>query len=125
MKNAILKLLQEHKALSGRQIGEAIDPIGWPSHIIDDLQELVNEGKIIQNPLEAKMWDTYTWSLKPQYLSMGCIVTDHRCRVVDKSKPATSHVEIGWHRDPITNEPVFDEMSICAGPDPNGLTDLF
>lgn len=34
-----------------------------------------------------------------------------------------AHVEMGWHPG-LNGEPVFDEISICPGPDPNGITDL-
>ena len=64
MKNQILQLLQSHKALTGREIGEVIDSEHWPDHITQDLQELVDEGKIVRNPLAVKQWDRYTWSLK-------------------------------------------------------------
>ena len=33
------------------------------------------------------------------------------------------HIEMGWHRDE-NGGVVFDEMSLCAGPDPNGITDV-
>jgi hypothetical protein len=36
---------------------------------------------------------------------------------------ARAHLELGWHRD-ADGKPVFDEISLCPGPDPNGLTDL-
>lgn len=33
------------------------------------------------------------------------------------------HIELGWHRDK-DGGVVFDEVSLCHGPDPDGLTDL-
>ena len=64
MKDKILELLTKHKSLTGRQIGEQIDPLYWSDHIHLDLQTLVDENKIIRNPLLPKEWDIYTWSLK-------------------------------------------------------------
>ena len=64
MLQLILELLQSHKALTGREIGEAIDPLHWANHIVQDLQDLMDEGKIVRNPLTVKAWDCYTWSLK-------------------------------------------------------------
>ena len=63
VKNAIIELLKKHKALTGREIGEVVDPIEYGNRIHTALEELVKEGKIIQNPLKVKEWDTYTWSL--------------------------------------------------------------
>jgi hypothetical protein len=60
----ILELLQSHKALTGREIGEVIDSEHWPDHITQDLQELMDQGRIVRNPLAVKQWDCYTWSLK-------------------------------------------------------------
>jgi hypothetical protein len=34
-----------------------------------------------------------------------------------------AHLEMAWHRDE-QGVPVFDEISICPGPDPNGVTTI-
>lgn len=68
---------------------------------------------------------------KPQALSMGCTVEDHKCPedsgrgLAEKvyGPGAQAHFEMAWHRDE-SGKPVFDEVSICPGPDPNGLTTL-
>lgn len=64
MKEQILILLKDHNCLTGREIGEAVDPINWGNSIHTILQELVFDNKIVRNPLPSKEWATYTWSLK-------------------------------------------------------------
>jgi hypothetical protein len=41
----------------------------------------------------------------------------------EHAKEGKAHFEMGWHRD-AEGKPVFDEISLCPGPDPNGITDL-
>lgn len=45
------------------------------------------------------------------------------CTIPEHSRPR-AHFEMGAHKDPVTGEVVFDEVSLCPGPDPNGITDL-
>lgn len=69
--------------------------------------------------------------------SMGCVTPNHTSTSVQRGPDVCSlcgaiwpcqehatHLELGWHRDPETGKPVFDEVSMCKGLDPNGLTTL-
>lgn len=61
-------------------------------------------------------------------MSMGCTVDPlhcDRCNAPDAPKVGTGnhHLEMAWHKDE-NGKPVFDEISLCNGPDPNGLTTI-
>ena len=98
-----------------------------PARILDYTSELR------PYPEELKRW---VEDLR-RGLSMGCIaegLTVGRPVPPDGESMITGakvvkqgpqgHLELGWHTDPVTGEPVFDEVSLCPGPDPNGITDL-
>lgn len=79
-----------------------------------------------------------------QRLSMGCVAHDHAALSDELTfypqtilpvgsiqpldlpgitRPGNSHIEMTFHRD-AEGKPVFDEISLCPGPDPNGITTL-
>ena len=97
------------------------------------------EGLILDFEGESKRIEGYI----AQALGIGCVADTTKCPICsdvqrgpdtcsicgavwpcpEHSRPQ-AHFEMGTHKDPVTGEVVFDEVSLCPGPDPNGITDL-